>query len=188
MDDESQVLKDVQRYVRSGFYSPDEIEQIVGQDVFNGAIDESRLRGIIAATFLEKEADEASWEDLTDCDRLDLAFRVLQAVGVIALHNAGNTLSDGRSDVVEAYYHSGGEASGVVGYCFYHGQDVDAALEGSRLHIAFGDIKGDDRRGTDIGAMVKQVLEQNGFEVKWSGSVRERLYVPRLKWRRRSLR
>ena len=51
--------------------------------------DEAMLHAAVAPEFDRKAAEEASWPNTTDCDRLDQAFEELNARGVIALHNAG---------------------------------------------------------------------------------------------------
>jgi hypothetical protein len=113
-------------------------------------------------------------------------FETLEAQGVIALHDAGLTKSDGIEDVTEAYEDAGGEESGIVGYCSYHGQDLEHVMASGDLWLAFGDIHGDDGRGVEIGRRIKRALEDTGFTVEWGESVRERILVRGIRWQRRS--
>ena len=46
---------------------------------------------------------QKSWPQVTDCDRLDRAFAALEQQGVIALHRAGCTQSDGLEEVEDAH-------------------------------------------------------------------------------------
>src|SRR5687768_5404214 len=92
---EKQALDYIRRYVRYGFYTLTEIERIVGEDVFNGAIPRPRLRELIEAEAAKLRAEQASWPEVTDCDRLDTVFDSLTADGILALQNAGCTLSEG---------------------------------------------------------------------------------------------
>jgi hypothetical protein len=115
---------------------------------------------------------------------LDAAFSSLNGIGIIALGNAGYEMSDGLSDVGEALHKKGGAA--VKGYCFYHGQDVERAVDGLGLYIAFGDLNNDKVTKIEIGHIVKQMLESKGFVVDWNGQSETRLKIPQFDWKRRS--
>jgi len=188
VNNEAEVANYVERYVRSGFYTATEIQHIVGRDIYDGRLSARSLRTLITQALTQQRAEEASWPKRTDCDRLDTAFAALEAQGIIALHNAGNTQSDGLSDASEHYHEAGGAASGYTGYCFYHWQDVQSVLERGKLYLAFGAIDGDDTSGVAVGRCIKAVLEATGFKVEWNGSIKTRLCVTGLRWQRRARR
>jgi ankyrin repeat protein len=187
MDEQAEALKAIRRYVWSGLYDPEEVVIIVGESLGEpGEFDEDWLRAEVGKELARKRAEEATWPATSDCDRLDQVFKTLEAQGIIVEQDAGLTKSDGLEDVTEEYEASGGEKSGIVGYCFYHGQDLDHVMESGELYLAFGDFLEDkDRRG-EIGRRIKSALEDAGFTVEWSGSVRERLLVRGIRWQRRA--
>jgi hypothetical protein len=113
----------------AGFYSPREVDQMIS-DILEPDADEAFLRAAVAPEFAKKAAAEPTWPECTDCDRLDVAFAELNSAGIIALQNAGMTMSDGLSDVAEVLRQRG--RKGVRGYCFYHGQDLD---QGPRIKL-----------------------------------------------------
>jgi hypothetical protein len=176
------VLNAIKSWVWSGFYSPDEVDSMI-DDILEEDADEAMLRKAVAPEFDKKAAAEASWPDTTDCDRLDEAFENLNSRGIIALHNAGYTMSDGASDVSEVLHQRG--RKGIRGYCFYHGQDVERAVEGAGPMIAFGDLDDDKTRKVEIGRLVKQALQEAGFAVDWNGDPETRLSIPGINWKRR---
>src|SRR5262245_54432258 len=176
------ILNAIKNWVWSGFYSPDEADAMI-DDILEDDADEAMLRAAVAPEFGKKAAAEASWPDRTDCDRLDQAFEELNARGVVALHNAGYTMSDGISDVSEALHERG--RKGMKGYCFYHGQDVERAVAGGGLMIAFGDFDDDKIKKTKVGELVKAVLQESGIAVDWNGDPETRLNLPTLDWKRR---
>lgn len=183
MDRKAEALHAVRHLVRAGFYDQEEIALIIEEDV---GVDLSWLREEVGKEMARKRAEEATWPATTDCDRLDRVFETLEAQAIIALQDAGLTKSDGIQDVTEAYEDAGGADSGIVGFCFYHGQDLEYVMESGELWLAFGDIHGDDQRGAEIGHRIKRALEGAVFTVEWSGSVRERILVRNLRWQRRS--
>jgi len=178
---EQHILDSIKGWVWSGFYSPQEVEEMI-DDLLEDGADEEMLRGAVAPEFEAKRAAQGSWPKVTDCDRLDQAFDQLDSRGLIALHNAGYTMSDGLSDVAE---HLHERYDGVKGYCFYHGQDVERAMKGAGLMIAFGDLDDDKTKKTEIGHLVREALQTAGFAVEWNGDPETRLNVPRIDWKRR---
>ncbi|MFL5341453.1 MAG: DUF6891 domain-containing protein [Gemmataceae bacterium] len=176
------ILNAIKTWVWTGFYSPDEVDAMI-DDILERNADEAMLRAAVAPEFDKKAAAEASWPDTTDCDRLDRAFQELNSSGIIALHNAGYTTSDGLDHVSEALRERG--KKGVKGYCFYHGQDVERAVAGGGLFVAFGDLGEDKTKKTEIGHLVKAVLQACELAVEWNGDPEMRLSMPGLAWKRR---
>ena len=186
-EDKAAVIRAVRLHVRAGFHDADEIAQIVDETVLEpGRVDQKWLRRVIADAFADKRRDEASWPAETDCDRLDALFDALDDDGIVALQNAGYTQSDGLSDVTEAYHDAGGAKSGITGYCFYHGQDLERVVESGDLWLAFGDFGGNDDKGARVGRRVRKLAEAKGFKVTWDGSVKTRLLIKGIDWKRRS--
>jgi hypothetical protein len=153
----------------------------------NEAVEEAEAARAIEAEIARKAAAERKWEAETDCDRLDRVFNALNESGIIALQNAGMTQGEGLEDVTEVYDSLGWDDSAVVGYCFYHGQDLDRAVAGRGLLLTFGDIKGTDEKGVEVGETIRSALETEGFEVSWSGNIDTRILIPRIEWKKRSM-
>ena len=179
------IIDCIKTWVWSGFRTPTEVENAVG-DIIEPGADEARLRAAVGHEFARKKAAEASWPDTTDCDRLDRAFADLAAEGVIALHYAGNTMSDGLDDVTDALEVS--DRAAVKGYCFYHGQDVERAVRGGGLWIAFGSFDRDPSSKAQIGSVVTSALEKVGLDVDWNGDPEARILLSKFDWKRRLAR
>ena len=186
MENESLARKVVRQLVWSGFHGPDDIVEIIDEAVFEpGQIDHGWLRAEIDEAFREKQAEERTWPEVTDCDRLDHVFDALEAQGILSLQNAGYTQGDGLADVAQFYNEAGGEQSGIEGYCFYTGQDLERVMESGQLWLAFGHVDGEDGPGEEIGRRIKAAFETAGFKVEWDGSIKTRLLVTGIRWQRR---
>src|SRR5262245_62163301 len=122
----------------------------------------------------------------TGPDRLDSVFASLNGRWIIALQNAGYTQSDGYDDVRQSY-HERSDRDRVIGYCFYHGQDLERAVHGEGLYLAFGpmDAKKEKTEGPRIGAMIVEELTRAGFAVRWDGTFDQRISIPAIDWKRR---
>ena len=177
------ILDAIRSHVWSGFDSPADVHRVI-DDLLEGDADEGLLRAAVGPEFARKQAAEKAWPQTTDCDRLDAAFETLNATGIIALQNAGYTMSDGISDVSEAL-HQRGSREGVQGYCFYHGQDLERAVAGEGLMLAFGSLEDDETLKLGVGQRVREILESGGFTVQWNGDAKKRLNLPSLDWKRR---
>ncbi|WP_254508408.1 DUF6891 domain-containing protein [Anatilimnocola floriformis] len=180
-DTDDYILQKIKTYVWSGFYSPEEVDSMI-DDILEEDANEAMLRAAVEPEFAAKAAAEEDWPEETDCDRLDGAFEELNDGGIIALHNAGYTMSDGLSDVSEELHERGRDQ--VRGFCFYHGQDLERAVDGGGLMLAFGAIPDEPAKNKKIGELLKYTLEEWGFTVEWSGDVGTRLSLPTLDWKR----
>jgi hypothetical protein len=179
------VLASIKRWVWSGYYSADDINRMI-DDILDASCDENALRGAIEPELATKIAAEKNWPVVTDCDKLDAVFYRLHERGICALGNTGYEMSDGYPEVAEVVANA--PAKHYHGYCFYHGQDVEGALAGHGLWIAFGALDDDERRGVAVGSAVAEVLRQAGFDVAWDGSISTRISIPKFSWQRRAKR
>lgn len=183
-DIDQYILDAIKTFVWSGFYSPADVQQAIGDLLEEGA-DEAMLRAHVLPEFERKAQAELAWEPETDCDRLDAAFEALEEQGILALHNAGNTMSDGHEDAAAILEESG--SANFIGYCFYHGQDVERALSGGGLLIAFDHIEGDVPEKATIGEAVQAALEAEGLATEWNGDPETRINLPDFEWKRRGV-
>ena len=181
-DTEIYILNVVKKWVWSGYYLPDEVHEML-EDVLEEDVDEGAMRQAIDEEFRRKSKEELGWSVVTDCDRLDAVFLNLDERGICACQNAGYTMSDGYSDVAEAMENRGKE--NYHGYCFFHGQDIERAIEGHGLFVAFGDLNNEAGKMIDVGITVRLAFEDAGFEVEWDGSADARLKIAQFNWQRR---
>lgn len=180
---------EIRRLVWSGFYDAPDVREIVLEEIFEpGEIEPEWVERRIDEEFARKLEVERAWPVVTDCDKLDRAFDELNDSGIIALQNAGYDQDEGMDEVTEAYQEQGGEDSGAEGYCFYHGQDLERAVDGQGLLLTYGDINGDASKGEVVGERIVDVLHAHGLAVTWSGSLEERIELPEIEWRRRNIR
>jgi hypothetical protein len=187
MATQEDMLSCVRSLVWSGGFDEEEVAFYI-KDHFGELYQagKSWLLKAIRSEFESKRKTEETWPKVTDFDRLDRAFTLLEAQGVIALHRAGYTQSDGHEEVEDAYNEAGGKRSEYKGYCFYTEQDQEGALDGSGLYIAFGHFSGIDAKGVKVGQMLRAALEREGFNVEWDGTIKARLFVKGFHWQRRS--
>ncbi len=148
-------------------------------------IPDASLAAWVSDALDQQAADETSWPDETDCDRLDVALESLLREGILACQNAGPDPAAAMATVADAFVAAGGEAAGVIGFCCYDYPDLLRAADGDDLLLSFGEASGDPDGGAHIGRRIRAALEAGGLAVRWDGTVGERIAVVDLVWRRR---
>lgn len=182
-DIDKYILNAIKIQVWSGFNDYEDIQDLISDLLENGA-DERMLRDSVDIEFKEKYKAEQSWPDITDFDKLDQTFQTLSNDGILCLHNAGYTMSDGHEDADTALSkHANGQ---FFGYCFYHGQDVERAVIGEGLTLAYDHIAGDVPDKIKVATKIQQELEQAGFVLEWDGTVEKRIRLTNFDWKHRS--
>ena len=176
------IFEAIKTHVWSGFYSPAEVQRII-DDLLEDGANEDWLRAQVLPEFERKAVAETLWPPITDCDRLDAAFESLEDERILALHNAGYAMSDGHEDAAEILEESGSDK--YIGYCFYHGQDVERAISGGGLLVAFDHIYGEVPEKASIGQAVRAALEAEGLVTEWNGDAEMRINLPHFDWKRR---
>lgn len=185
------LLARVEVAVRGGFEDEDELleglEEWVEDELgeANGALT-AELEAHARKLLQEQRTLEANWREPTLNDALDSAFEELNANGIVALENAGYTMSDGWADVNEVAGYQDTPPRGAV---FYHGQDLERGVAGEGLMLAFGAYENDSAKheaaSLAIGREVCDTLLRHGVKTEWNGSVQARIRIPPFEWRKR---
>jgi hypothetical protein len=189
MDERREEARDAIRFrVWSGYYDRLEVFNAVDEDVFESdGEDETWLRRAVAAEFRKKRAAERGWPAVTTCNRLDRVFESLRGRGVLTRHRCGLTIQDGLDVIDGLHAEAGGKRSGLVGYCFYHLQDMEGAMFGSRgLWLAFGSFPPSKAGAVAVGQLVREEFERGQFAVEWDGTCESRVLLSGFEWQRRS--
>lgn len=193
MDDEVDDPTDdmrgtVREWIWYGYDAPGDIDRWIDENAAAGdGFDVEWIKAFAAALLARKRAAEATWPEETDCDRLDRAFDALNEQGICALQCAGNTLDDGFEAVGNVINADDVPEDRYTGYCFFHSQDLDRALYGAGLMLAFGHLDSEDAADfVAVGRKVCEVLAQHGLQTEWNGSDNSRINLPGLRWQRRT--
>ncbi|RZL63503.1 MAG: ankyrin repeat domain-containing protein [Variovorax sp.] len=110
--------------------------------------------------------------------KIDAAFAALTGAGLVALHDAGTTQSDGFSDCSEVFQERGGEKAGLHGFCFYTRQDLNRAKRTSQLSLAFwGAPQGGAADMLRVGRLITGAIEAVGLPMRWNESAATRIEV-----------
>ncbi|MDH6229146.1 hypothetical protein M2169_006202 [Streptomyces sp. MJP52] len=129
--------------------------------------------------WLERVAEQATWEGETDPERLTRAFAALQESGITARENFTCCRTCGQAEIGAE---GGPDARGFV---YFHTQCTDAAAAGHGLTLLYGGFDGSRGTTAAIGREVVAALEAVGLPVEWDHDPDRAITVTPLDWRRR---
>ncbi|WP_426751630.1 DUF6891 domain-containing protein [Myxococcus sp. Y35] len=183
-------LAELRRTFEYGTYALPDISDGSGGGDWDD-LDDDRVRREVWKAF-EKEVrarleEERHWPEVIEADRLDAAFDDLNRAGIVAEMGATNTLSGGWSYVREIAAERARRGVKSWAAAFFHEQDLDIALKGHGVCIAFGTLDGEELTDQDlkVAEAVVEALRKHGLAPEWNGSVHTRITVPAFTWRRR---
>lgn len=173
--------------IKSGFQSLEDITEsaleMLEDEGWQSEISEEWIRTTICEEYSKNEIESKKWKRPTDTDRLHEVFDKLCHNKIIALHNAGYTMSEAAYDAQDVWKDLEAEGIKPVGYCFYHGQDLERVIETGTLCIGFsGERDKNEKEAIAVGHKVVQALEEAGFSVNWNCTASKRIEVRDFNW------
>jgi len=172
--------------INSGFYKEYEILEIIEEQFIDEDISFDSLAKIVSTKYREKIAIEKEWPKVTDFDKLKECFNDLIKEKVIAIHNAGYNLDEGVQDSFQVFHYLQDKKLKPEGFCFYHFQDIEKAIESNSLFIAFGDFENNPEKARLIGRKIANILDKNGFIAVWDEDINKRIKIKLFYWKKRS--
>lgn len=172
-------------YIKAGFLSNDEISESCEEYIEDNYPDE--CDNITEDDFLKIiEALRKEFQNTGNQDnflKLELAFKSLMKQGIVSLHYAGYTQSDGFeecNEIATELYEKGERA---VGCCFYTEQDLGHILheDSTLLYFSFGNYF-EKPTAKEISQIIVDELKAAGFCVKWDGTAETKIAIQNFKW------
>jgi hypothetical protein len=180
-------------HVRGGYEPLEEIEEILldyAQDFRSPLTDRDRqieVRNALIHAVSALIQDQENWPVLTDFDRLQLAFDMLEDEDIVARQHFTCCGTCGAAEIGiemdEFQELSGREAKG---YVFFHQQDTEGAVESGSLYISYGaaDATASAEENVAIGQRMFEILQSVGLKPVWDGKINHRVGLA-IDWKRR---
>lgn len=166
--DEIEYLIEV--LTKSGFFSVEEIEEILEDQFIEEEIDFSGHN----ISLIESSNVNFS--------KLENAFSKLSDEDIVAIHNCGFDIEEGVADAFELSVHLTNNKFKAEGFCFYTFDDVEEAIWNKKLNITFGDFENDEGKALEIGKTVAQYLKNEGFIINWDETVNNQIEINPFIW------
>ncbi|MFJ3894590.1 DUF6891 domain-containing protein [Streptomyces sp. NPDC090083] len=133
---------------------------------------------LVDRLWLDRVAEQARWEGVTEPELLTGAFEVLDASGITARENFTCCRGCGLAEI-------GAEREGARGFVFFHQQVTEHAAEGHGLALHYGGFDGSAGTTEAVGHEVLAALRAAGLSAHWDGDPDRAIDVGPLTWRRR---
>jgi hypothetical protein len=180
-------------HVRGGYEPLEEIEEILldyAQDFRSPLTDRDRqieVRNALVHAVSLLVQEQESWPILTDFDRLELAFDMLEDEDIVARQHFTCCGTCGAAEIgieMDDFQDLAGREP--KGYVFFHQQDTESAVESGSLYISYGaaDATASPDENIAIGQRLHDVLQSVGLKPVWDGKINHRVGLA-IDWKRR---
>lgn len=152
-------------------------EYLVTED--SRPVSREQAAALVDRLWLERVAEQTTWQGETDPERLTRAFAALERAGITARENFTCCRTCGQDEI-------GAEsAPGARGFVYFHSQCTDSAAAGHGLRLLYGGFDGSAETTTAVGDEVVAALAAAGLGVVWDRDPGRSIVVSPLEWRRR---
>lgn len=183
----TEVRDYIARKVAAGFYPPASVVDSA-VEMFSDDVAPDILRPIVERLAREAVAAhlraQATWPEVTDCDRLNDAMGELTQGGIVCRQNFSCCGPCGVVEIAAEMEAEREAGLNISGYAFYHPQDTDAATEGLGIYLHYGAAEEGEAATLRIGHEIVDALQQHGLNIHWNQDPGTRIKV-HLDWRRR---
>ena len=160
----------IELLTKSGFFSKDEIIEILEDQFIDEEIDFSNYN----ISLINSSNQNFS------C--LEEIFYKLSCEGIVAIHNCGFDIKEGVNDAFELNVHLINNNCKVEGFCFYTFEDIEEAVFDEKLKITFGDFENNEDKALKIGKTVFKYLNESNFNIVWDGTLNNQIEINPFKW------
>ncbi|WP_299890231.1 hypothetical protein [uncultured Lacinutrix sp.] len=182
----TEAIEHLERDILFGFESKDDLFESISELFYNeDDFDNDWFKTEIEKRFSSHLKSSENWKKPTDFERLVKVFDQLNKEKIVSLHKAGHTRQDSEEDCREIIEEL--EAIGIKakGYCYYHSQDLERAIEDNgMLFIGYDSNEQNDGIAFEIANRIIELLKENGFKTEWNGSLDTRIEIKSIVWKK----
>ncbi|MDO5979199.1 DUF6891 domain-containing protein [Flavivirga spongiicola] len=181
-----EALEQLKKDILFGFENGDELFESIRELFYDeDDFDEEWLKVEIESRLQKHVDDSKNWQHPTDFERLVKVFDQLNREKIVSLHMAGHTRQDAEGDCMEIIDELGAIGIEAKGYCYYHSQDLERAIEKERmLFIGYDSTNQNNDIAKEVVERIVDLLQTNGFNVKWNGSLDTRIEITSINWKK----
>ncbi|WP_370409504.1 hypothetical protein [Streptomyces fradiae] len=181
-DERAELERRVREVLVGGYASRAELAELAEDYLVTGdrrPVSREQAQALADRLWLERVAEQATWQGETDPERLSRAFAALEDAGITARENFTCCRGCGQSEI-------GGESGpDARGFVYFHTQCTDSAAAGHGLTLLYGGFDGSSETTAAIGQEVVAALEAVGLRTDWDHDPGRAITVTPLDWCRR---
>ncbi|MEV4556505.1 hypothetical protein AB0K51_05855 [Kitasatospora sp. NPDC049285] len=181
-EDETVLLDAVRLLLAGGYATRADAAELAEEYLVDGdrrPVSRAQAAQLADQLWLERVAEQRSWQGETDPERLTRAFAALDARGITAREDFTCCRSCGHGEIW-----ADGEPD-ARGFVYFHRQCTESAARGEDLMLLYGGFDDSEATTTAVGHEVAEALRDIGLTVRWDGDPGHAIRVVDLDWRRR---
>ncbi|MFF4354510.1 DUF6891 domain-containing protein [Streptomyces sp. NPDC001530] len=163
-DDRARLAEDAEECLVDGDYRP---------------VSKPQARELVDRLWLERLAEQETWEGVTDPERVTRAFEALDADGITARENFTCCRTCGTAEIADE------RREAARGFVYFHSQCTQSAAAGHGLMLLYGGFDGSAETTAAVGREVVAALGAAGLSTEWDGSPDSAITVTALTWHKR---
>ncbi len=166
----------------------EEIEVMLDTLTKSGFFSEEDILEILEDEFVEEDIDFSQFDfslndfNNSNFNRLENTFNELANENIVAIHNCGYDIEEGVQDAFELFVHLRNNRFTPKGFCFYTFEDIEEAIYENKLKITFGDFENNEDKALEIGKIVYQYLNREGFKINWDETINNQIELISFNW------
>ena len=166
----------------------EEIEFMLDTLTKSGFFSEEDILEILEDEFIEEDIDFSQFDfslndfNNSNFNRLENTFNELANENIVAIHNCGYDIEEGVQDAFELFVHLRNNRFTPKGFCFYTFEDIEEAIYENKLKITFGDFENNEDKALEIGKIVYQYLNREGFKINWDETINNQIELISFNW------
>ncbi|WP_327730106.1 hypothetical protein OG250_32125 [Streptomyces sp. NBC_00487] len=182
-DVREQVEERVRELLRCGYDDRARLSEAAEEYLVDGdarPVSRAQARQLVDRLWVERLAEQETWDGVTDPERLTRAFEALQSAhGITARENFTCCRNCGTTEI-------GAEGSpDARGFVFFHSQCTEGAAAGYGLMLLYGGFDDAAETTTAVGRQVVAALAAEGLSAEWDGDPTKAITVTPLHWHKR---
>lgn len=178
---QTRVEERVRTLLACGYGTRAQLAEAAEEYLVDGAerpVSRPQAQRLVDRLWVERVAEQETWEGITGPERVGRAFEALEARGITARENFTCCRSCGTSEI-------GAEREDARGFVFFHSQGTEGAAAGHGLVLLYGGFDGSADTTAAVGREVVAALGEAGLSTEWDGDPARSITVAPLVWRRR---
>lgn len=181
-DDREELTQRVREALVGGYATRPELAELAADYLVTDdhrPVSREQAYALVNRLWLERVAEQRTWQGETDPERLTRAFCALQMAGITARENFTCCRTCGDAEI-------GAESEpDARGFVYFHAQCTDSAAAGYGLTLLYGGFDGSPETTTAIGHEIVAALTAVGLHTEWDQTPGQAMTITPLDWRRR---
>ncbi|WP_424216623.1 DUF6891 domain-containing protein (plasmid) [Streptomyces sp. BI20] len=180
-EDHTILVTHLRTLLAAGYVDRAQLAEAAEEYLVNGdhrPVTRAQAEALADRLWLQRVAEQTTWEGETDPERLTRAFAALDAAGITARENFTCCRTCGETEIAAE------APENARGFVYFHTQCTESAATGHPLTLLYGTFDNTVTTTTEIGQEITKALTAESLPTTWNGNPNTTLEIP-LTWHKK---